>query len=239
MNKKYTDEEIKFILTLNENEIHFIKELNDKLPDLRYIGGYINSDEKVILQCKKCGDIFKRSASIIRTPHYIKFKCIECNKRETQKKTQERLFTKRINSYLNKLIRDYYNGIKKQYKELYNYFKKNTLYISKCKYCNEDILSNNKRKIVCDKCCKKYKLKCHSNKSLKDLYIRDKGICHICNKKCDYNDYIVRGKTIICGNNYPSIDHIIPLSKGGTDEWNNIKLAHRWCNSVKRDSTAY
>ena len=98
--------------------------------------------------------------------------------------------------------------------------------------CNSEILSSRK-KTICNLCGRKHKIRKHSNKSLKELFIRDKGICHICNKLCDYNDYVMNGKTVICGNNYPSIDHIIPLSKGGTDDWNNIKLAHRWCNSVK------
>lgn len=32
---------------------------------------------------------------------------------------------------------------------------------------------------------------------------------------------------------YPTIDHIIPLSKGGLHSWNNIQLAHLSCNSSK------
>lgn len=75
----------------------------------------------------------------------------------------------------------------------------------------------------------------HSNKSLKELYKRDKGICYICGNKCDYEDYTYRGNTFIAGNYYPSIDHVIPISKGGTDDWNNLKLAHRLCNSIKSD----
>lgn len=230
MVNKYSDDEIAFILTLNENEVHFIKELNDKLPNLKYIGGYVNSDKKVLLQCKICGDIFERCASIIRTPHNIRFRCVKCQMIETQKKKEK----VKIATYINKMINDYYLEQKKTYKNIYNSFKKNTIHISICKFCGNEILSN-RVKTICEKCGRKYKLKSHSNKSLRELYIRDKGICHICNKQCDYNDYIVRGNTIICGNNYPSIDHIIPLSKGGTDDWNNLKLAHRWCNSVKRD----
>lgn len=30
-----------------------------------------------------------------------------------------------------------------------------------------------------------------------------------------------------------TIDHVVPISKGGTDEWDNLKLAHWICN-VKR-----
>lgn len=36
---------------------------------------------------------------------------------------------------------------------------------------------------------------------------------------------------------YPSLDHIIPQSKGGTHTVDNLRLAHRWCNSVRGDGT--
>ena len=38
------------------------------------------------------------------------------------------------------------------------------------------------------------------------------------------------------GANYPSIDHIIPVSRGGLHSWDNVRLAHFLCNAVKSDS---
>lgn len=228
MKSKYTDDEISLILKLSDNEVHFIKELNNKLPTLRYIDGYVNSEEKVILQCKKCGDVFTRNASIVRAKHYHKFRCINCQMNETKERKQK----DKILSYINKLIKEYDSKLKKEYTKLFNEIKRNTYTIKQCKICNEELITNT-NKTICDKCRTKNKNKKHSNKKLNKLFIRDNGICHICNKLCDYNDYVVRDKTIICGNNYPSIDHIIPISKGGTDDWNNLKLAHRYCNSVK------
>lgn len=62
--------------------------------------------------------------------------------------------------------------------------------------------------------------------SLRSLYERDKGFCHICGMHCDIeldtND-----------NYYPSIDHVIPLARGGLHSWGNVMLAHRVCNSSK------
>ncbi len=75
----------------------------------------------------------------------------------------------------------------------------------------------------------------HDEISLTELYRRDAGICYLCGGKCDYRDRIIAkdGKTVICGNLYPSIDHVVPLSRGGTHTWGNVALAHRMCNSVK------
>ena len=33
-----------------------------------------------------------------------------------------------------------------------------------------------------------------------------------------------------------SIDHIVPLSKGGLNNPKNMQLAHEWCNRAKGDS---
>lgn len=36
-----------------------------------------------------------------------------------------------------------------------------------------------------------------------------------------------------------SLDHIVPRSQGGTHEASNLRLAHRWCNSVRGDLSYY
>ena len=72
--------------------------------------------------------------------------------------------------------------------------------------------------------------------TLEKLYKRDNGICKICGHKCDYTDYYIdENGTYIAGNNYPSIDHIKPISKGGCHTWENVQLAHRICNTIKND----
>ena len=73
--------------------------------------------------------------------------------------------------------------------------------------------------------------------SLEKLYIRDSGICYLCGKSCDWNDYIIRNTIKICGNKYPSIDHVQPLARGGKHQWENVRLAHWICNVNKSDTT--
>ena len=69
--------------------------------------------------------------------------------------------------------------------------------------------------------------------TLEKLVKRDRNICHICGGKCDMNDCITVGGTFIAGDNYPSIDHLMPVARGGVHSWDNVKLAHRICNTKK------
>jgi 5-methylcytosine-specific restriction endonuclease McrA len=40
-----------------------------------------------------------------------------------------------------------------------------------------------------------------------------------------------------CGDGADSIDHVVPRSRGGSDEWDNLAAACRACNSAKRNRT--
>jgi len=65
--------------------------------------------------------------------------------------------------------------------------------------------------------------------TLEALYRRDSGVCYLCGGVCDWNDK----KGNIVGGLYPSIDHIIPVSRGGLHSWDNVRLAHFQCNAKK------
>lgn len=73
------------------------------------------------------------------------------------------------------------------------------------------------------------------NITLEVLARRDNNTCQICGGTVDWDDKKTINGTVICGNNYPSIDHIVPISKGGLHKWDNVQLAHRICNTKKRD----
>lgn len=53
------------------------------------------------------------------------------------------------------------------------------------------------------------------------MYSNQNAICYICNKYMTFKD--------------ASVDHVIPLSKGGSSEEENLKLAHKDCNDKKGD----
>ena len=69
--------------------------------------------------------------------------------------------------------------------------------------------------------------------NLDDLIKRDGLCCALCGGTCDLNDKQTINGVVICGNNYPSIDHIKAMAKGGSHTWDNVQVAHRICNARK------
>jgi 5-methylcytosine-specific restriction endonuclease McrA len=56
--------------------------------------------------------------------------------------------------------------------------------------------------------------------TLDDIFDRDRGICHLCGQAVDRH----RNATM---------DHVIPITRGGPHTLANVKLAHRGCNTRK------
>lgn len=56
---------------------------------------------------------------------------------------------------------------------------------------------------------------------LRLVYNQHNGICGICSQPVRFEDF--------------SIDHIVPLARGGTHVFGNLQPAHLWCNSKKGD----
>lgn len=61
------------------------------------------------------------------------------------------------------------------------------------------------------------------------LIDRDGMACYICGKRTTFSDKRW-GKW---GPDYPSIDHVIPLSRGGNHSWENVRLCCGMCNAEK------
>ena len=57
------------------------------------------------------------------------------------------------------------------------------------------------------------------------LIEKHRGACHLCGEQVD-----LRNEN---GPRYATVDHILPLSKGGTDALANLALAHASCNQRK------
>lgn len=194
----------------------FIKKIQEHFSNYTYIS---HDDRNVIIECNKCKEHIKLSRSwannLIRNKKDIRCKnCI--NKSKAKEKEM---------SYV-------------------------------CKQCGRTFIRTHGLQRYCsDKCRRRHKpmdnekeryTKARINGkydwsiTLDKLIKRDKYTCKICGKPINMNDYTINNNGVfIAGNNYPSIDHIKPLSKGGTHTWDNVQLAHRRCNSIKQDKDTY
>ena len=179
-----------------------------------YHHGYVNCDSTAWVECVECHTVFKVSMTSIR--HKGWNGCPRC-------KTERIKLQKKVSF---KTLRPMPQGEQKK------------MYILTCEECGTTFLSFNPRQGFCSNSCKHRKMnrkKDHriqkdkiidKDITLLKLFKRDKGICHICGGLCDYN-------ADTNSNEYPSIDHIQAVSQGGEHSWDNIKLAHRGCNSMR------
>lgn len=94
----------------------------------------------------------------------------------------------------------------------------------------------NRKKRAYDKATKSQVEVIDNDITVEGLFERDKGICHLCGEKCNPKDFEIRDGHFIVGKSYPSIDHLIPRSKGGVHSWKNVKLAHHYCNTIKNNN---
>lgn len=62
--------------------------------------------------------------------------------------------------------------------------------------------------------------------TVQEIFVRDKGICHLCKKDIDLAFPRFHPLSL-------TIDHIIPISRGGDHTRANVKVAHWSCNCSK------
>ena len=111
-----------------------------------------------------------------------------------------------------------------------------------CKECHSEFKSLSKRSSFCSKACVRADLKRRQKHKIKadgtvfnrvtfgEVYYASDGKCHICGLLAPR---YLRGSGLFAE---PTIDHVVPLSRGGSHRLENVKLAHRACNSSKSDS---
>lgn len=201
-----------------------------------YVSGYKVKESKVVVQCVECGELFERTYHHITT-HGTE--CPACKKRERKRINAERLKAKeeaRQKKIAERKKREAEAERKRAERNKPHRCPVCGELTTRRKYCSDRcrFKANNSRKEI----RRRNKIKTamvDSDITVDALFKRDKGICYICGCKCDWKDFTEEDDIFIAGNSYPSIDHIIPLARGGLHSWNNVKLAHRLCNSKKSD----
>lgn len=236
-----------------ERENRFKKQFESKYLSFEYYSEFKGSEDAFKMKCRICGHVQERNAQIVRPSRNEELQCDNCNELVRVKKELIKELINVLNKQVNNLNREIKTKIQPEVSSLRNIAANHKHYIE-CIECGEKFFSRRNKNTCSDKCSKRrqnrikeikrrHKLRENGridwNITLDKLIKRDKRICYMCNKEVDTNDYIVdEDGTFISGNNYPSIDHVIPVSKGGTHTWDNVKLAHRHCNTMKSNDLA-
>lgn len=206
-----------------------------------YVDGYKHCDSMVRLKCKICGLVFERSMTSIRhhattCPHCIE---IEWEKQREDAKEREKAKRAKI-AEENRKKREALRA-ERQAERTAQIEKRRRIAV--CPVCGCQFETVKARAVCCSDKCTKRRANTYKDKRIpKERHIdhnitaialmeRDGGICQLCGLRCDLDDYVVNENgVIICGDYYPSVDHIVPISKGGLHSWSNVRLAHRICN---------
>lgn len=213
--KEYRNQFTNGVYDREENAKRYI----EKLVGYEYAGNFTGIDGFVDIRCKVCGHIQKKSMVSIR--HGRQPSCHVClaNAKAEKKAEQE---AERDRKRLNRYLAQKFTQLQFKICPVCN-----SMFVGKSTYCSVKCRNNNKWHM---------KEGYRNLFPLKEVYERDNGVCYLCGGMCDWNDYEERDGVIVYGNMYPSRDHIVPKSRGGRNAWDNIRLAHRICNSMKADS---
>ena len=219
------------------------------------------SDKKGRVRCRKCGFEFERTFQNLRYGNVVCSECAKVQKaaeERARKKEQEERKAKQeaernaknplgLSSY-QLSIQEKYDAIHvcevcgKQYTLRERMQDGDTRYCRDNGCCSKECLKKRARKAQKIRergyrnhkgRARKYGCAFDSSVTLKALIKRNGLRCAICGEMCEPDDH---GWTDHTGPKHPTIDHIIPMSKGGGHVWDNVQVAHAICNSIKRDS---
>ena len=214
--------------------------------ELVYMSGYTSCDSKVLLRFKDCGHEITKSAQFVRRKAKLN-RCMECFGRKISKKEiapqKCEICKKEIEGRTGRKTCS--DKCKTEY-TLSRRFK------PKLVECNNESCSNefftefgSFSKMYCSISCrdeekkrKRKVVKYNRKKRIRaafvervvpnEIYKRDKYICQLCYKPLMMNKKVPHHEA-------PTVDHVIPIAKGGTHEPNNVQAAHFMCNSLKGD----
>jgi 5-methylcytosine-specific restriction endonuclease McrA len=187
---------------------------------VEYVDGYVEGSSCRVYfnKCLYCGKI-KVSE---RAGKYCSDKCYRADSKE---ETRERSRNRNMELTDWDRVRTCAECGKKFTKESYG--KKGL----RC-FCSEECARSANRRIRKNL---KYKRRARVKEALVDrgitiekLFVRDHGRCAICGRKLKISD-------VVPSKYAPTVDHIIPLSRGGKHAWYNVQLACFLCNSMKGD----
>lgn len=211
--------------------------INSQLPSgFEYAGAIQPGDNGTAdIRCKTCGTVTRRSLSAIRHSYIKPLRCPECDERERKAKAEERAeqIKKRAEA-------------RTRAKELRAIATSKQITYRQCPVCGSLFIGN---RTYCGQRCqhrasgaKKEAMRrarivaqcIDSDITIEGLIARDGNRCYLCGCETDFNDHFIdEGGAFHTGDSYPTIEHVVPLAKGGTHSWANTKVACFGCNTAK------
>lgn len=213
-------------------------EVNGHAARFEYVSGFEGSESRVVLRCRLCGHELTRSAQAARKTKRITCEaCEEGRMRVRDQQIEARREQRKAATQERILARHEAREARRR----------------PCVICGESFIPRTHGQVTCgDSCRRRYRNRYQdlykraklrgiqdydTSITLEALVVRDNGRCHICGGLVDTADSMtsLEGYFIV-GPDYPSIDHVFPVALGGQHTWENVKLAHHLCNSIKNDS---
>ena len=244
--------EFKWESTVKKRESNFKEQFKTKYPEFEYVSGYTNWRSFIKCKCKTCGCIQERSAMCIKPEKTTDMKCDNCIKIKTLRGELINILVRRHND----VVREHNKETRLKEEQVRRIEREKQLQGYVCKECGRIFdATQTSQKYCTTECANKHATRIKEVRrrkrlrengkiewdiSLDKLINRDKNMCHICGEECESSDCMTTEEGyFIAGERYPSIDHVIPVAKGGTHTWRNVKLAHRGCNTIKNDKIIY
>lgn len=210
-------------LPQEDREQRFAKRLSEKPGGdaYEYVSGYVTRNSKVVIRCKTCGTLSEHIAHCLVNVRTVRIhECPVCAEARRTAEAEQRRAERE-----EELAKDKH-----------------------CAVCGAVFHSEQKGARYCSKKCREKRYDSSHRKRARLFNVEYDGSiswrtlserlghcnCEICGKPCDPTDNSWGGNV---GPLYPSVDCIVPMSKGGGYTWDNVQLAHCICNSVKRDLT--
>jgi hypothetical protein len=229
------------------------KRVKERCPGFSYVDGYdgCRDGKRINIKHDECGTVFNYGTYFLTHKHQH-IKCPVCAKNNTIKRLQDNKEKRELEKELKRKAKENKRALLKAQKEERALQPINKLSVNIiCIDCKKEFVAGSTKALRCVPCKKKrtnrYK-ETHKRKRIKSngavdnsislsrLMDRDKGVCALCGDSVNIKDFTRVDGVFIANDDYPSIDHIIPVSKGGTHQWGNVQLAHRKCNGKKNNS---
>ena len=194
--------------------------VTERCVGFEFAGNFTGSDGSADIRCTVCGTVTTRAWTTIKQG---KPRCHTCEERAKRKEQ----ITKVRNEFVKAA------NIKSEQVEMKTCARCGAAFVGRRKlYCSDECARAEQNKRGVDKRVRRIGERLVDRDiTFRKVFDRDGGTCCFCGGTCDWSDYKIVNGQKEAGNYYPSVDHIVPLSKGGEHSWNNVRLAHRICNT--------